>query len=188
MSMSDRDSDQAPQSIRLGFFKRLAARYWNLHIGSAMEAVNHQHRWFEKMFAEAAETAKPSIPRTMEASDWAEAVDRYRYAVPRLKRNYRHWAWQARAFLIGAVISLVMAAYRLWLLDFGGMFASLACVLLTFGFGWLPAWRSWQIRSYTLGNFPHFVRRPRLWWPPRASLPDEWTLYPVDSPRSPPKS
>ena len=161
---------------------RWLKRTVDLHMGSAWEDVKDRHRHLNGLVREISDT--PARRPSTEASpvrSWADAVRRYRYAVPRLRRNYSHWALQARGFAIGMLLSLLFALHRLWLADWGGLLASLACVILCAVLALVPAYRSWQIRTRTLSPLHDFLRQPQHWWPERLHLPPDYTLLPESS-------
>lgn len=155
---------------------RLLQRYVALHMGSTWNDIKTRHRWWQRLLGEVVDT-EPSAPNTAHLS-WIEAVVRYRYAVPSLRRNYTHWAWQARGFALGTILALLIGGHRLWLADWGGGLASLACALLCAAFALIPAYRCWQIRGHTLSPLREFLRQPQYWWPVSLQLPPDYTLHP----------
>lgn len=169
------------ESSQPSFIRRQVHRYLRLHVGAVAQDMTAQRHWFRTIWAQTTDSAEPGHTRQPAPRDWTEAVERHSYTVPRLRRNYHSWVLQARAFLIGAGLSVPIVAHRLWLGDPGGMFASLASLLILLGFALKPAHRCWQIRTRTIGQFGYFLRRPRLWWPASARLPDGYSLYPDDS-------
>ncbi len=96
---------------------------------------------------------------------WAEEIARQRLTAARLRRRYEAEAPFVRAALSGALISVGIFGYRLWLSDGNGAGASLGAGLMLLGLALPAAYRCWQIRSRTFDTPHRFLRRPAAWWP-----------------------
>ncbi len=100
-----------------------------------------------------------------------EAVVSPALMAARLRQQYEAEAPFVRAFLGGAVVSVLVFGHRWWLNDWAGAGASLGAFFTILALSLPSAHRCWQIRHRTLDSPRQFLRHPSRWWP--FPLPDD---------------
>ena len=90
----------------------------------------------------------------------------------RFRQEYEADAVPARAFLAGAIASVLIAGYHLVHGHRSSVLASLGMAFVLAGVALGPAYRCWRLRTRDPGPARAFLRHPAAWWPdPRP--PDE---------------
>ena len=92
------------------------------------------------------------------------AVVRSGGAVARCLR-YQADAVPARAFLAGALVSVLIAGDHLVHGPLSSVFTSLGLAFVLAGVALGPAYRCWRLRTRAPGPARAFLRQPTAWWP-----------------------
>ncbi|MCB1771617.1 MAG: hypothetical protein KDJ31_18260 [Candidatus Competibacteraceae bacterium] len=145
------------------------------------ETINH---WIDTLLRAANQETPPadvsanpvemnSVPLNQKPSRrWpTEALPRQEQTAIDRRRQYDAEASWVRAFLLGAVMSVLVCMHRLWLNDGAGAGASLGAGFTFLALSLPAAHRCWQMRHHTLVSPRQFLRHPSDWWPSR--LPDD---------------
>lgn len=162
--LQDRRDDLCGQSDR-----RETINHW---IDTLLRAANQ-----ETQTPPADVSANPvemnSVPLNQKPSRrWpTEALPRQEQTAIDRRRQYDAEASWVRAFLLGAVMSVLVCMHRLWLNDGAGAGASLGAGFTFLALSLPAAHRCWQMRHHTLVSPRQFLRHPSDWWPSR--LPDD---------------
>lgn len=112
-------------------------------------------------------TATIGLPShsTSPSPAWAVAVARGPWVTARLRWRYEADAASVRALFVGAIVSVLTAAYHVGCNDLSSTIASLGIAFFLAGLALVPAYRCWCLRTRTVGQAHAFLRYPTVWWP-----------------------
>ena len=156
-----------PTPRRSVAFRRALGRYarargqdlWGtLH--APREGWNRLKYWLEAVIGSA-----PRMDSDSPLPMWDAAIARQWWSDARLRQEYEADAVPARAFLVGAILCVLIASYHLVCLHLSSVLTSLSMMFVLVGVALRPAYRCWRFRTRASGSARMFLRHPAVWWP-----------------------
>ena len=128
-----------PPPRRAVVFRRALGRYFRARWGDLWGSPLIRMRRQLMDYVEAMTMARPRPGASTLSPSWDATVARQWWSDARLRQEYEANAVPARAFLVGAILSMLIAVYHLIYLQLSGVLTSLGMVFVLVGVALGPA-------------------------------------------------